>query len=751
MTRRKTKTPPTHPRAEVSASAADMARQASKTFSLRQALLGSLVGVYVATPLIPGEAAADYGSGLPLVMLLWLIVAIWLAQGALRGQLDLRFEPVGTAFMLLVGWLAVSVAVMAPLGAPRPAVNTLWEWTAYVIGFRMCLQLIRTELEARAICAVMAGLAVSLSIYGVYQFTVSLPRQRAVYFDATAAERADIRYAADVYAAEGSPGVEHFEQRLASVEPWGTFGLANSLAAFLVPWLVVTWGMLLHAGFRPGGAKRPVAASLAACTLMGGCLLLTKSRAGMLAALMGGLLVVGLRWRELPAKFWRGGMIVLVMLVVVTTIAVGLGGLDLEVLSEAPKSLLYRFEYWQSTWQMILDHSWFGCGLGNFQEYYLQYKLPQASEEIKDPHNFFLEVWANGGTPACLALTAMLLLFLWRSWRGRGPVIREASGPAHDATPAGEHGASDEAEESWCVYGGAAAGLLLAVPVSIVSGFPLSIEYLAVAVLPAGACLWALHDWVCRGELPAGTSVVAVCVSLLGLTFTGGIGYPGVASSIWLLMAVSMCSPGARDALTSRRLGRAQLVLSGVVVAGLFAACYGTAYHPVLSGQDRWDARYWNEIAQSQFEQWLTSGQEAHFASFEENAMRMLARDAHSPNALRQIGIWYMLAGIKTDAPGYLQQSARYLSRAVDFYPSSSAIRADYAWSLHLAGQADSAAAVAEAALQLDSLNPHAELKLQERRLLDEPSEGAYPGLRITPREQNAEQCMLELRREESN
>ncbi len=52
---------------------------------------------------------------------------------------------------------------------------------------------------------------------------------------------------------------------------------------------------------------------------------------------------------------------------------------------------------------MIADHPWLGCGPGNFQDFYTQYKLPEASEEIADPHNFLLEIWATAGTPAATA------------------------------------------------------------------------------------------------------------------------------------------------------------------------------------------------------------------------------------------------------------------------------------------------------------------------------------------------------------
>ena len=66
---------------------------------------------------------------------------------------------------------------------------------------------------------------------------------------------------------------------------------------------------------------------------------------------------------------------------------------------------------------MIAAHPWLGCGPGNFQEAYTLYKLPEASEEIADPHNFLLEVWATAGTPAAVGLLAVLGCFAFAAWQ----------------------------------------------------------------------------------------------------------------------------------------------------------------------------------------------------------------------------------------------------------------------------------------------------------------------------------------------
>ena len=90
------------------------------------------------------------------------------------------------------------------------------------------------------------------------------------------------------------------------------------------------------------------------------------------------------------------------------------------MLSEAPKSLLYRWQYWRGAAAMMADYPWFGCGPGNFQTYYTAYKAPEASETVADPHNFLLEVGAGSGAPALAALVALLAVFSWRVGRACG-------------------------------------------------------------------------------------------------------------------------------------------------------------------------------------------------------------------------------------------------------------------------------------------------------------------------------------------
>ena len=115
---------------------------------------------------------------------------------------------------------------------------------------------------------------------------------------------------------------------------------------------------------------------------------------------------------------WKLPAVVGLTVAVLLTMGIAVGGLDRQVFSEASKSLGYRAQYWQSTMRMIAECPLTGCGPGNFQYEYTRFKLPEASEEVADPHNFLLEVWATAGTPAMLALLAVLMCFGWAMWKG---------------------------------------------------------------------------------------------------------------------------------------------------------------------------------------------------------------------------------------------------------------------------------------------------------------------------------------------
>ncbi len=117
---------------------------------------------------------------------------------------------------------------------------------------------------------------------------------------------------------------------------------------------------------------------------------------------------------------------------------------------------------------MIAEHPLLGCGPGNFKNAYTAYKLPEASEEVADPHNFVLEIWATAGTLTMLVFVAALGGFFWVTgggWRvtgGEGAMLTspwacDAPGQEQAATsPATRHPppATDKRSPLFVLLGG---------------------------------------------------------------------------------------------------------------------------------------------------------------------------------------------------------------------------------------------------------------------------------------------------------
>jgi O-antigen ligase len=89
-----------------------------------------------------------------------------------------------------------------------------------------------------------------------------------------------------------------------------------------------------------------------------------------------------------------------------------------------------RLQLWRSSWQMALDHPWFGVGPDNFLYAYRSvYLLPAAWQEpnLNHPHNWLLDWWTRLGIPGLGLAISWFGLLLWQQWqhfwRGEQPVL----------------------------------------------------------------------------------------------------------------------------------------------------------------------------------------------------------------------------------------------------------------------------------------------------------------------------------------
>ncbi len=534
--------------------------------ALEMVALGGLSAVLVATPLVPGESTAELGVAVNWIMALLMIGAGSLVTVSVRRSNAIRLDAIDALAGLFVALVSCSALVMAGQGCVRATINMAWQWVGLGALFLLGRQWLRQPAAVRATSSVMIGLAVCLTVLAYYQYFCSLPEMRADFVrdpDAMLRE-------AGIDPAPDSPERKLFEDRLNSTEPLATFALANSLAGFLAPWFLVALGVAAAVrGGRKGTTARPAEAARAgrrapedlerpwrfdlaagaAAVFVGFCLLLTKSRTALLAVGLGTCLLAASRWPIRRLLTWR---ILAAAAVVCGLLAAALaaGIWDRLVVTETPKSLLYRFQYWEATAAMVADHPWFGCGPGNFQHYYSAYKLPEASESIADPHNLFFEIAATAGLPALLVFVALLAVVAWQWSRWHGfracdrasdaiPTAGQVDLPGSAGSPPGlpvEPPATAGVIRG--IYLGALAGVVLGWWTGFVFGMPPEPVLFLLGVPAAVAVVAALHRWTKHGQMPPAVPAIALLVLSVNLLAAGGISFAGIAPSWWLLLAI---------------------------------------------------------------------------------------------------------------------------------------------------------------------------------------------------------------------
>ena len=582
------------------------------------------------------------------------------------------------------------------------------------------------------------------------------------------------------------PALTLFEKRIRdSREPMGLFGLTNTFGGCLAVWLVLTLASFRLSNAQrgrerllvpravvdpaserggvsppvvckradaqePGGLRHPAQKSLTlgrakyeaallvvTLALIAWCLLLTKSRTALvgtacgIAVLVGGQLLSSLRRGDAITTWIRRAVAVLGIGTVLAGIAVGLliqtGGLDIEVLSESFKSASYRLQYWQATTRLVVAHPWLGVGPGNFRQHYLKYKLPEASEEIADPHNLFFDVAATGGLVSLAGLVMLLVLTVC------GRLV-----PGREQPNAG--GLASDSVSSWPYWCAGVAPLLVFFSLMVLNG-----EWDdRLLVLP---CVWfgvvGVRSWLAKGETStpddaARWSFAAAVVLVVHLLGAGGISMPAVSQLLLCLIAFSL-PPLAVETVPSKVALRTNRPMCAVTLIGwavMLAAFVATALVPVTRGQswlatgnrmalaregrsgaevayraaclaDDWSSTPWHRRAELAYEQAARD----RFQSNElfDTAVKMLleamARDPHNFHGPRTLGNWWLTRWRVTQNEADARQAFEWLRRALDSYPTNASLLAEFSQAAEAAVQIHETVTAAQSALKQNELN----------------------------------------------
>jgi O-antigen ligase len=711
--------------------------------------LGLFSGLICSRSLWPSEDAAQ-GTGLAWCLLV-ILVAVSLSFVRLkRNDFRFRWSLTDTAVLTLIGLVIHSVR-----GAleHRAATNMALEWVTLGVAFVLFRQVPRDSRESTGLVWAHILMAFSLAGYGIFQTAVEFPAMREAYRAHPEQTLMEMGITPD------SPLRRAFEDRLLqSNEAMATFALANSLASVLVGPLVILIGMMFDQMTKThlsGNARTARLLGLSAMAMvLGLCLLWTKSRSAWIGLAAG----VGLICLELLRRTrWKhvAGLVVPIALVAITLFIIGLatGRMDLLVLTESTKSLRYRVEYWVATWDVIQqgrDWLW-GVGPSNFNYRYLEFKLPEASEEISDPHNVFLELWVTAGI---FALVAFLVAIGWSLWK-------MTSSAALSLPKETEYETQSGSTDLWKMTGYSAVAFIIAPVLGSWNLFQEDLLRRWFVLLAFWGVGWLLLRWILRHSVIRPAHMAGAVVSVL-VTWqaTGGIGFPSVSLPFWLIVAAGAnCADNHWRATKTKvivdiKVMRFLPVAASVAAMGWFLGAAVPFWNAESSrskaltlidsplprvapardllldaiAADPMDSLSFVELAELEYQAWRVDGSKPE--KFEMAWSRILAafeKALTPPRNPLAVPVWRrqaafierMIRESGSRIPPAQQivmtaQRAKCLRTASKLYPTSAVILADLAQIDAALGLDDQARKEAKKALELSEITPHDEKKLDE-------------------------------------
>ena len=531
----------------------------------------------------PAEEAVS-GAGLHLVvlwMLLGLVHAIlrWRSIGdAGAVRFSTRWIDLGVV-LIAAGHLISTAVVFQREGDRRAAMNLTFEWMGLCIAWWLFRSLFFDRRIAAQGVAVVTAICIGLSCFGIWQHHVFYAEQSEWYrglrseLDQVISNadssrflrRAEItrQFQEQQIPLHGSARIAWENRLLSSSEPFGTFSLANTLAGILAVGLVLLTGQSTSSSGRRERISWLSMLLLAfQMCLIAYCLILTKSRSAWLGTCVGfGILIV--RRNHLSAvqhafRWLVAGSLIMAVIVGATAVV---GGLDKEVILESPRSLQFRLLYWTGTLNMLREQPLAGAGPGNFRQVYLQYKTDESSEEIRDPHNLFLDAWSSGGL---IGLAGLMLVTGSMCWF----LMKQ---PSEHAIPLVAK--SRGFRPLWNVSGGLVCGFLLQALWTWLNGSDEWIAEPSRMLLLAGIPVLIMRGNASLRRIDRTACVAAASTMIVNLLAAGGFEMPAVMMTLFFCLAAgTSLAPPSHEMTAHHPTGwrLRSLMFAGVCLAGFF-------------------------------------------------------------------------------------------------------------------------------------------------------------------------------------
>ena len=376
-----------------------------------------------AAPRAPGPAAS-----LVLDLLCCLPALLVLTRRLVDPCYNLRFAWSHVAFALFALCAAVSsfwaadkfVALVT--GAHIVAAAALLWATA---------QLVRSWLRLRLVAGVCFGLLLACLVHAMIYRYVDLPDLQRNFRE----NRESILQQRDVE--PGSFHEKQFANKIINGEMIGFHVSPNAFAAVIVMLTVVSLGVafqrLAHRDERAWAAFIFAATGLAVVTIYW-----THSKTTMATfalALIAFAILGEPRVRTLLALHSRKAYWIGLIVCVLGLIAVAGHGIYHDGLfpGRFSNSLHFRWRYWVAAERVFETRPLLGVGWSNFGNFYTAHRLPEASEEVRDPHNLLVRAFAELGIIGGVLLLAWLARAGWELTRPIAPPVEADAAPRDPA------------------------------------------------------------------------------------------------------------------------------------------------------------------------------------------------------------------------------------------------------------------------------------------------------------------------------
>jgi O-antigen ligase/tetratricopeptide (TPR) repeat protein len=358
----------------------------------------------------PTVLGAGANTSVVLDLLCCLPAILVLARRCLDKTYTIRWSVSLLLLAPVAAWMALSVKWADDKFAD--VISTCNFLAALALLWSMA-QFVRSWARLRIVAAVAYGLLLAFLVRGFYYKFVDMPSMLA---------QQSLLLKQGGLDPHSYTGIQ-FAKKI--TELMGFNASANSFAGLLVLFMTIGLGVAIQRIKDRDDPGWSVTLALSA-PLAIWLLIYTRSKAAMvMPVLVIALLAILWKWRGPMATqskryFWIGVGIVLLAIAAVVGHGLYHHGLPTD-------SLNFRWRYWVASMRMFRRHPIIGVGWDNFGPHYLRDRLPAASEEIRDPHDFLVRFLVELGLVGFTFMIAWLGRLWWELTRPAFPPATASS------------------------------------------------------------------------------------------------------------------------------------------------------------------------------------------------------------------------------------------------------------------------------------------------------------------------------------